>query len=478
MRNFNWIVALFFIGSFYGFSQENQTKHTIVKGETITKIAEQYNVKPKAIYDLNPHAKKLLKLNSVLLIPTVASQNTSTTINSTTNYPELTHEVLVKETPYGIAKKYGISVADLFEVNPSLEKTGLKRGQKIQIPGTAANSMVKAVVAEPQKEIKVSKAPEKVISKAITPETEVAVVKSETTAEEISREVLKGETKYAIAKEYGITVTEIDKANPVLETEALKVGQIIMIPAKGKEIVKIAADEVVAVKQKTKTDSDVLTDAVIAPEVAEGTFSRKVLAKETKYSIAKEYGITVKELEKQNPNIAKKLLVGSVLTIRGTEVKTETAVVAEVVKEEVNATSNFARKSITDMNFLDQLVSAASDNIGSRYRTGGTSKSGFDCSGLMVSTFGGFDIKLPRSSIEMASFGSVISTEQAQKGDLIFFKTNGRRRINHVGMVVDVTDGEIKFIHSSNHGGVIISSIKENYYSKSFAQVNRVVEQL
>jgi cell wall-associated NlpC family hydrolase len=475
MRNYSWIVVLFFIGSFYGFSQENHTKHTIVKGETINKIAEQYNVKPKAIYDLNPQAKKLLKLNSVLLIPTAALKNTDSTTKTPTSFPEITHEVLVKETPYGIAKQYGVSVADLYKINPSIEKTGLRKGQEIQIPGTAANSKIKSTVADFKNEIKKPTTPEKVISKVATPEAVVKEVVIETTTQGIAREVLPSETKYAIAKEYGITIGDLDKANPILETEALKIGQVITIPVKEKEVVMTAADKVAADKQKTKTDSAALTTAVITPEAVEESFSRKVLAKETKYSIAKEYGITVAELEKQNPKIAKKLLVGSVLTIRGTEAKTETTVVAEAVKEEVSETLYSSKKSFSDMNFLDQLVSAASENIGTRYQIGGTSKSGFDCSGLMVSTFGSFDIKLPRSSIEMSNFGSVISTEEAQKGDLIFFKTNGRRHINHVGMVVDVIDGEIKFIHSSNHGGVIISSIKENYYKKRVVQVNRVL---
>ena len=75
----------------------------------------------------------------------------------------------------------------------------------------------------------------------------------------------------------------------------------------------------------------------------------------------------------------------------------------------------------------------------------------------------------------MASYGSKIDAENAQKGDLIFFKTNGRSRINHVGMVVEVLDDEIKFIHSSTNGGVIISSTKESYYKKKLAQVNRVL---
>ena len=93
----------------------------------------------------------------------------------------------------------------------------------------------------------------------------------------------------------------------------------------------------------------------------------------------------------------------------------------------------------------------------------------------MCTTFGAFDIDLPRTSIEQSHYGVKINNEDAQKGDLIFFKTNGRRQINHVGMVVEVNDGDIKFIHASVGGGVIISSIKEKYYSKKLTQINRVL---
>mgnify|MGYP003616280647 FL=1 len=65
--------------------------------------------------------------------------------------------------------------------------------------------------------------------------------------------------------------------------------------------------------------------------------------------------------------------------------------------------------------------------------------------------------------------------DQAQKGDLIFFKTNKSREINHVGIVIEVSNEEIKFIHSSTSRGVIISSTKEPYYKKTFVQINRVL---
>lgn len=125
---------------------------------------------------------------------------------------------------------------------------------------------------------------------------------------------------------------------------------------------------------------------------------------------------------------------------------------------------------------IKQLINSASDNLGVGYRGGGTTKAGFDCSGLIYSTFKKFDITLPRSSHEMATVGTKIDLSNAKKGDLIFFINRGQRRINHVGMVVEVTDDEVKFIHSSTQSGVIISSTKESYYNRTFVQINRVLE--
>ncbi len=122
-----------------------------------------------------------------------------------------------------------------------------------------------------------------------------------------------------------------------------------------------------------------------------------------------------------------------------------------------------------------QLINTASENLGVTYRGGGTSKDGFDCSGLIYTTFKKFDITLPRSSHQMATVGTKIDLKSAQKGDLIFFINRGQRRINHVGMVVEVTNEEVKFIHSSTQSGVIISSTKEPYYNKTFVQINRVL---
>ncbi|WP_291151595.1 C40 family peptidase [Flavobacterium sp. UBA7680] len=125
---------------------------------------------------------------------------------------------------------------------------------------------------------------------------------------------------------------------------------------------------------------------------------------------------------------------------------------------------------------VKNLIETATDNIGVKYKAGGTTKNGFDCSGLVYTTFESENIKLPRSSFEQAKIGKVIPLNDAKKGDLIFFKTNKSKQINHVGLITEVNSDEIKFIHSSTSKGVIISSTKEAYYKNSFEQVNRVIE--
>ncbi|WP_181248537.1 C40 family peptidase [Flavobacterium magnum] len=121
-----------------------------------------------------------------------------------------------------------------------------------------------------------------------------------------------------------------------------------------------------------------------------------------------------------------------------------------------------------------QMVYNAMTFMGVRYHGGGTTTAGMDCSGMVTAVFNIFDIKLPRSSNDMSKVGQKLDRKDIRVGDLIFFRTNGRSVINHVGMVTEVNDDEIKFIHSSTQSGVIISSTKEPYYQRTFAQANRV----
>ena len=491
MKYFSCVFLFILFSSMNVFSQENYTRHTVSKGETISEIAQHYGVKTKSIYELNPKAKKGIKFRTVLLIPAKSKNKAVSASDLVTHYSKNTHEILPKETVYGIAKRYNISVEDLYKLNPKLKKSELEIGQKIIVPPTDSDNL--ATLSTSEKEI-----PKGNPSKKIAPKEEAVVLqkpaeKVQITYENSVYEVLPKESLYSIARQNGITVNELRNANPAIGNKSLKIGQKITVPVIVKNNPGLALkQEALKTEIEPNTDNNrdekakqmaVLTQPTIENKTVETEVTRKVLPKETKYGIAKEFGISVKELEKQNPKIVKELPVGYLLKIRSSKIVEATPLVEEVaVKEQVikdpvvTEDSDKNLNVVHDSTFVDKLISTASENIGIPYRPGGTTKDGFDCSGLMCSTFGAYNIQLPRSSIEMASYGSKINAENAQKGDLIFFKTRGKRHINHVGMVVEVCcDGEIKFIHSSSHGGVIISSTKESYYERNLAQINHVL---
>lgn len=124
----------------------------------------------------------------------------------------------------------------------------------------------------------------------------------------------------------------------------------------------------------------------------------------------------------------------------------------------------------------DRIVRYATSFVGTRYRFGGTSKKGIDCSGLVYTAFLNESIPLPRISRDMARSGVPIRLNQVDKGDLLFFKTGkNSKTINHVGLVVEVDKDGIRFIHSTTSKGVIISSLHESYWQNSFVEVRRVI---
>jgi cell wall-associated NlpC family hydrolase len=122
------------------------------------------------------------------------------------------------------------------------------------------------------------------------------------------------------------------------------------------------------------------------------------------------------------------------------------------------------------------IVDTAKEYLGVKYKSSGTTKAGMDCSGLVYTSFLAYDIELSRISSDMAKEGREITPSKAEEGDLIFFKTNNSKTINHVGIITENNRDEIKFIHSSTSKGVIISSLNESYYAKAFEKIKRIIE--
>ncbi|MEN3325025.1 C40 family peptidase [Mariniflexile soesokkakense] len=122
------------------------------------------------------------------------------------------------------------------------------------------------------------------------------------------------------------------------------------------------------------------------------------------------------------------------------------------------------------------IIDYAKQFSGVKYKFGGATRDGMDCSGLVFESFRAFDIILPRISRDMAKQGEKISLKNTQEGDLLFFRTINRRNdISHVGLVVTSENGEIEFIHSTTNAGVIISKLSERYWDNAFVEARRIL---
>ncbi|MBB1284158.1 C40 family peptidase [Flavisolibacter sp. BT320] len=118
------------------------------------------------------------------------------------------------------------------------------------------------------------------------------------------------------------------------------------------------------------------------------------------------------------------------------------------------------------------LLRLIEDWYGTRYRYGGSNKSGIDCSALMQVFFASlYGIALPRTAKMQYDYSRSISRTELKEGDLLFFNTTGG--VSHVGMYLTNN----KFVHASSSNGVTVSDMFEPYYANRLIGVGRVLQE-
>jgi cell wall-associated NlpC family hydrolase len=121
---------------------------------------------------------------------------------------------------------------------------------------------------------------------------------------------------------------------------------------------------------------------------------------------------------------------------------------------------------------IPEILGYAKSFLGTKYVYGGASPKGFDCSGFTLYIFNKYTLQLPHEALLQSGVGEeVLTMDDLLPGDLVFFKTLGSSRVNHVGIYL----GNSQFIHaSSGHGNVTISPIDTGYYKNCYAGARRL----
>ncbi len=258
MKKLKLLIALFFIGLTVTFAQQKKfITYKVAEGETILSISKTLSITPYDLLKLNPDVKDNVKVNDIIIIPN-KEYNPETDIENSDlsiigdkdiivdNY--IYHEVLKKETLYSLLKKFEVSIDELNTLNPLLVKGGLKQGQILKIPVKITDLLI----LEKEKL------------------TQPYLVKSK-------------ETKFSLAKRYGVTIAFLEELNPKIKEKGLQYDDVILVPV------------------KTIDNS--------------GVQVHKIQKKETLFGLSNKYGLSQEELIQANPQLEIGVFEGMIIKI-------------------------------------------------------------------------------------------------------------------------------------------------------------------
>jgi peptidoglycan endopeptidase LytE len=257
--------------------------------------------------------------------------------------------------------------------------------------------------------------------------------------------VKPGDSLYRIAGKYHTTVHAIDATNQ-LHSSMLHPGQKLLVPTQSSKPSKSVS---VSPVKKTSNSGSVRIRTVT---VKNG---------DTIWRLAQKHGVSVNDIESWNHLDSTTLHAGQTLIVTGLH-KSSSSKLSSRDGGSPDATVSQAALGYT-------VAQYAAHYLGVPYSWGGTSPSGFDCSGFVRFVFAHFGVSLTRTSFSQFGEGSSVSRSNLQPGDLVFFASNGGGA-SHVGIYV----GNGQFINAAD-SGVRYDSLSSGYWSSSYVGGRRVL---
>jgi peptidoglycan endopeptidase LytE len=405
----------------------SDTTYTVRSGDSAWSIAKKHGISHLALLRENGiSSRAILRPGQELVVPGVSGTKASSS-QSSVDRAKRVHVVQQGESLWLIARQHGVTVRALAKANNRRPNGILRVGLRLKIPGTAEPT---AAEREPAASAPAAEKGEAATSEAGAREREAATSEagarereaatSEAGAPEpaaaATHSVREGESLWLIARAYGTSVQALAAANGLRPENVLRVGRELTIPGEGAE-----------------------------PAAKEPATRLYIVRRgDSLWRIARRHGTTVGALATANGlNPDRVLRVGTALLVPG------------------------GAGGATGQH---RFAQAALEYRGVRYRWGGMSTRGMDCSGLVALVLRNYGIKAPHNSKALYKLGKGVSRANLQAGDLVFFHTT-RPGISHVGIYI----GDGKFVHaSSSKGRVRVDRLDKGYYSRRLVGARRV----
>ena len=291
------IRKIFLLSSLITFSGlYSQKMHTVVKGDNPYNISKKYGISVDELYKLNPKVKDGKITLGEVLVVNKSGATKAVATEQTSS--ELGKIILQpKQTVYGITKQYQISEAELRKLNPNLD-SHMKIGDEVVLPLDKIN---KFGGSQPV----ASNVP------AADPQTAAVEVKAEDKkTDEDSYQIQEKDNYYKLTRKFKLSQKELFALNPGLEAKGLQPGEIIRI--KG----ELSHTDDPVEEPKAAPVSQVSTNTYETTSVSDDYVTYTVQAGDTVFGILNKFSVSLDQLLSLNPNLAQGLKTGMVLKIK------------------------------------------------------------------------------------------------------------------------------------------------------------------
>ena len=489
--------------------------HRVVKNDTVWALSQKFGVSIKSIEQLNhiDQNTNMIYVGQDLQIPNKDAQAPK---NNTHTYTVQSGDSL-----WAIAQKFNTSVDHLKQLN-GLTSNLIYVGQTLKVDGQASAQPAKAATPAPaktaaqpvQQQAPVAKASVASSTQKAAPVQQPSVqstvkstpavqstVKQTPVASSVSSATPASSATQAQPATSSVATSKVAPAVSSSSATTVSSSQAPVSSSASSASVSSssASQQTVASSSSSQTSvASSVSSAAPASSVSSQSSSKQpviaanhttatVKSGDSLYAIAQEYGVSVASLREANPNLGNSLTVGQSLIVnnptknpaaassssqqaQASSASSQQAPQARTANNQqqnnnnqaAQASSQAQQSSTTRTGSGNNVVSYAESFIGVPYVYGGTTPSGFDCSGFVQYVYNHFGKSLPRTTTQQENCGTQIPVSQAQPGDLYFWGNKGSAY--HVAICV----GNGKYI-AAPEPGQSVSIGSTQYFQPSFA---------